>query len=274
MGRRLVSFILILILAYSILVVYVYFKQDSMLYFPQEEIGQTPGDYDLEYEDVTLLTKDRIHVSGWYVPANHERAVILFCHGNAGNISHRLDSIKMFNSLGLSVLIYDYRGYGRSGGKPSEKGTYRDSEAAWDYLVNEKKYSPEAIILFGRSLGGAIAVETAFKKDPGALIIESSFTSVPDLGKDLYPWLPVRLLSKFRYSTIDKIGLIKSPKLIIHSPDDEIVPFTHGRTLFERAVPPKEFLQIRGGHNDGFLISGDRYSEGMSAFLEKYFDGS
>jgi fermentation-respiration switch protein FrsA (DUF1100 family) len=273
MGRRLASFIIILLIAYAVIVIFVYFKQDSMLFFPQKEMWQTPKDYHLEYEELNLLTKDGININGWYIPAEQEKAAMLFCHGNAGNISHRLDSIKIFNSLGLSVLIFDYRGYGRSGGKPSEKGSYNDGEAGWDYLVQAKKYSPESIVVFGRSLGGAIAAEIALRKDPGALIIESSFTSVPDMGKVLYPWLPVKLLSKFRYATIDKVNAIPSPKLIIHSPDDDIIPYKQGTALYEQASQPKVFLEIKGGHNDGFIIAGERYIEGLSAFLKTYLSG-
>jgi fermentation-respiration switch protein FrsA (DUF1100 family) len=252
-----------------VVLVTVYFKQDGMFYFPEKDIWQTPKDISLGYEEIYFTTKDKITISGWYIPAENEKGVILFCHGNAGNISHRLDSIKIFNSLNLSVLIFDYRGYGKSEGKPSESGTYLDAEAAWDYLVDVKQKSPEKIILFGRSLGGAVAAEIALRKNPAGLIIESSFTSVPDIGKKFYPLLPIKLISKFRYSTIDKIGLIKCPKLIIHSPEDEIIPFEHGKHLYEKASSPKEFLEIKGGHNEGFLISGNTYNAGLKRFLDR-----
>ena len=248
--------------------------QDRLLYVPEREIRQTPKDIGLDYEDIYIMTKDKITVTGWYIPAENEEGVILFCHGNAGNISHRLESISIFNSLGLSVLIFDYRGYGRSEGKPSEKGTYLDVEAAWDHLVKTRKKSANKIILFGRSLGAAIAANIALKRKPAGLIIESSFLSVPEIGKKYYPWLPVRLLSKFDYSTISKIQSITCPKFIIHSPDDEIIPFEHGRTLFKKAVHPKEFLQIKGGHNEGFLISGALYREGLKRFVNYCLKGN
>lgn len=249
--------------------VLMYFKQESMLYFPDKEIHETPKNIGLQYEEIAFKTEDGVSISGWYIPAEKGRGVILFCHGNAGNISHRLESIKIFHSLDLSVLIFDYRGYGKSEGRPTEKGTYRDAEAAWDYLVNVKKKSPGKIILFGRSLGGAVAAELALRRNPAGLIIESSFKSVPDLGQKFYPWLPVRLLSRFEYSTIDKVALIKCPKLIVHSPGDEIVPFDQGKAIYGKASPPKDFLEITGGHNEGFLMSGSAYTEGLERFLEK-----
>jgi fermentation-respiration switch protein FrsA (DUF1100 family) len=260
---------IILVFFYLVILVAVYIKQDSMLYFPEKEIWQTPKDISLEYEEIFFTTKDEIIISGWYIPAENEKGVLIFCHGNAGNISHRLDSIKNFNKLGLSVLIFDYRGYGKSDGKPSERGTYLDAAAAWEYLINVKHKSPENIILFGRSLGAAIAAETALRNNPAGLIIESAFTSVPDMGKKFYPWLPVKLISKFKYSTVDKINLIKCPKLIIHSSQDEVIPFEHGKLLFESASKPKDFLEIKGDHNEGFLLSGNIYINGLRKFLDE-----
>ena len=270
MVKTLISIGIILFLSYSLILVIVYFRQERMLYFPEKEIWQTPDTISLKYDEIYFKTKDGLNISGWYIPAENEKGVLLFCHGNAGNISHRVDSIKIFNSLNLSVLIFDYRGYGKSEGKPSEFGTYLDAEAAWDYLVNVKRKSPESIILFGRSLGGAVAAELAMTKKSAALIIESCFTSVPDLGKTFYPWLPIKLLSKFKYSTIDKIGSINCPKLIIHSPEDEIISFRHGEMLYEKAFQPKDFVKIKGGHNEGFLLSGKTYSDGIKMFLEKH----
>jgi fermentation-respiration switch protein FrsA (DUF1100 family) len=259
-----------LVLVYVLLIAYVYVKQGSMLYFPLKEIEATPLAIGLDYQEVTLRAKDGVDISAWYVPAENARGFVLFCHGNAGNISHRLDSIRIFHGLGLGVLIFDYRGYGRSKGSPDEEGTYRDAEAAWDYLVNPLHVAPEKIILFGRSLGSAVAAEMALRKHAGALIMESGFTSVPDLGSNFYPYLPVRLLSKYHYASIKKVGKIKIPKLFIHSPADEIVPYEQGRRLFESASEPKEFLQLTGGHNEGFLLSGESYIKGLKDFLSRY----
>jgi len=269
--RMLWIFFIGLISGYLILVAFVYARQGGMLYFPMKEIDQTPKSIGLNFEEITLRTKDGINISSWHIPAQNERGVVLFCHGNAGNISDRLDSIRIFHELNLSVLIFDYRGYGKSGGSPTEKGTYADAEAAWDYLINIMNVKPAKIIIFGRSLGSAVAAETALRHKAGALIIESGFTSVPDLGSKFYPYLPVKLISRYHYSTIDKVDRVDIPKLFIHSPQDEIIPFEHGTALFEKAIEPKEFLRITGGHNEGFLISGMTYINGLNSFISKYF---
>jgi fermentation-respiration switch protein FrsA (DUF1100 family) len=173
--------------------------------------------------------------------------VVLFCHGNAGNVSHRLDTLQFFRSLGLGTLIFDYRGYGRSDGSPSEKGTYRDAEAAWRHLVEQRQIPPERIVILGRSLGGAVAARLAADQRPGALVVESAFTSVPDLAARMFPVYPVHLLARIRYNTLKWIRRVHCPVLVVHSRDDEMIPFRHGRRLFEAAPEPKEFLELRGG---------------------------
>ena len=262
---------LLLIVAggYLLLVAFVYLQQGSMLYLPGipgRELDGTPDLVRLDYEDVTLETSDGIRIHGWYVPGESER-VLLYFHGNAGNISHRLYSIREFHDIGLSVFIIDYRGYGESAGKPTEQGLYRDGEAAWRYLVDERGVPPGNIVLFGRSLGGSVAAWLAAREVPGGLIVESSFTSVPDIGQDAYPWLPVRLLSRFQHATRDDVARTTCPVLVVHSRDDEIIPFHHGEAIFEAANEPKRFLEIRGGHNDGHAMSASEYREGMLGFL-------
>lgn len=269
--KRMIYVVIIgLVLGYLFLVGFVYIRQGSMLYYPSREIEATPGNIGLDFKEITLKTKDGINISAWYIPAERERGVLLFCHGNAGNISHRLDSIRIFHDLNLSVLIFDYRGYGKSKGSPTENGTYLDAESAWDYLVNVRHVKPEKVILFGRSLGSAIAAETAIRRKAGAIIIESGLTSIPDLGAKFFPHLPVRLISRYHYSTIDKVGMIDIPKLFIHSRQDELIPFEQGIRLFEKASAPKEFLQITGSHNEGFLTSGRVYTEGLDSFITKH----
>lgn len=258
---------------YGGLCAYVFFMQARLIYYPNmpsRTLTASPADIGLDYESITISTSDNVKLHGWFVPAQQERGVLLFFHGNAGNISHRLDSLEIFNKLGLSSLFIDYRGYGQSQGRVTEQGTYLDAEAAWQYLTRERNIAAENIVIAGRSLGGAIAAYLAARQDPGALILESTFTSVPDMGSHLYPILPVRLLSRFRYDTRESLTSVTCPVLVIHSPDDEIIPFVNGNKLFEAAGEPKSFLEIRGIHNDGFLISGKSYEDGLDKFLSTF----
>ena len=248
--------------------------QSHYVYYPERIISADPSNVGLEFKSVSFETEDRVKLSGWLIPSEGASGVILFCHGNAGNISHRLESIQIFHRLGLDIFIFDYRGYGRSEGRPSEIGTYRDAEAAWQYLVEERQVSPNRIVVFGRSLGGAVAAWLAHRHTPGALILESTFTSVPDIGAKLYPYLPVRLLSRYKYDTARYLDGVNCPVLIVHSREDEIMPFSHGQRLFERATEPKEFLEISGSHNEGFIMSGKHYEEGLNAFISMYLGAS
>lgn len=256
--------------SYLALVAFAYLTQAGMLYLPNlpgRELEATPQAVGLAYDDVTLETSDGIRVHGWFVPGASSR-VLLYFHGNAGNISHRLHSIRQFHDLGLSVFIIDYRGYGRSGGKPTETGLYRDAEAAWKYLTEERGVAAGDIIAFGRSLGGSVASLLAAERAPLALIVESSFTSVPDIGQEAYPWLPVRWLSRFRHATLEHVARSSLPVLVIHSRDDEIIPFHHGEAIFAAAGEPKTFLELRGGHNDAHMTAGTTYLDGLRRFLE------
>lgn len=250
---------------------WVYLRQDDMVYQPLADLVGAPADIGLEYEEAWLKTRDGVDIHGWFVPGQGAvRRVLLFCHGNAGNISHRLDSLKIFHDLDLSVFIFDYRGFGKSRGKPDEKGTYLDAEAAWEHLL-ARGYAPEEIVIFGRSLGGAVAAHLAAHlpagKDAAALILESTFTSLADVGAAFYPYLPVRLLTLHRYETIKHLRKVRCPVLVVHSADDELIPMAHAQALFAAAPNPLTFLEISGGHNHGFLISGQHYIEGLRAFL-------
>ncbi len=268
MRKLLKSFIAIAVLAYLGLCAYYYLAQGGMIYHPSTRLTATPQQIGLHYESVILTTADGLAISAWFVPAPEARATVLFCHGNAGNISDRLDSIRIMHTLGLNVLIFDYRGFGQSQGEPDEQGTYADADAAWDYLVSARKIPPRGILIFGRSLGSAVAAETAVRHpDAGGLILESGFTSIADMGRQIVPYLPVELLVRHRYETIKKVGRIAMPKLIIHSPDDEVVPFQQGLEIYQKAAIPKTFLQILGGHNSGFLKSGKIYTEGLDRFI-------
>jgi alpha-beta hydrolase superfamily lysophospholipase len=258
-----------LVLVYLVLLVFLYFRQKHFLYFPLKELEATPQDIGLPFKEVNLKTSDDCQIHGWFIGDQKAKDVVLFYHGNAGNISHRLDSIDIFYRLGFNVFIFDYRGYGRSEGDPSEEGTYLDSEAAWQYLVNKEKIPPKQIILFGRSLGGAIAACQATKVKAKCIILESTFTSVPDFGARIYPFLPIRWISKFLYDTRANLKHIDIPVLIIHSQDDELIPFSYGKQLYKAANQPKELLILTGSHNEGFLESERIYKKGLKTFLSK-----
>lgn len=240
------------------------------LYFPTRPIEATPREIGLAYEEVRLTTADGVRISGWYIPAAPpapRRRAVLFFHGNAGNISHRLQTIAVFHDLGLDTLIIDYRGYGRSGGRPSEKGLYLDAEAAYDWLRARPETDPGAIVAFGRSLGGAVAIELARRRRLSALIVESAFASTAEIGGEVLPFLPVRLLVTQRFDSIGKVGSIRVPKLFLHGVDDEIIPFSHGERLFAAAAEPKRFVALAGGHNDAFMLPENDYPEVLRAFI-------
>lgn len=264
------TIIVIVVSVYIVFVIILWLFQSRLVYFPQREITMTPDHIRLSYEEVGFEASDGVKLSGWFIPAENSRGVVLFCHGNAGNISHRLESILVFNRLYLDVFIFDYRGYGRSESKPAEQGTYLDAEAAWDYLVENRQADPAGIVIFGRSLGGAVASWLAKRRTPGALIVESTFTSIPDIGAEAYPFLPVRLMSRFDYSTVDYIHDVTCPILIVHSRDDELISFNHGLKIFEASNEPKDLLEISGSHNDGFLISAEKYEDGLNHFISRY----
>jgi alpha-beta hydrolase superfamily lysophospholipase len=266
----------ILAAAYGGLALLVYIFQSRLVFYPgiEREISATPSQIGLPYEDIRLTTSDGISLHGWYIPAPQPRGTVLFLHGNAGNISHRLDSVQMFHRLGYSTLIFDYRGYGNSSGKPTEQGTYRDAEAAWRYLIDQLHIPSCRIVLFGESLGGAVAAWLAAtpRDKPAALVIASGFTSVPDLGQQLYPYLPIRWLARIRYNTRVYLHSVHVPVLIAHSPQDDIVPFEHGRALFAAANPPKQFLELAGGHNDGFIFMRESWVKTLGYFLGEQTD--
>ena len=264
------KFILLLITSYGLLVAVVYVMQGRMLYLPNmpgRALTVTPSDVGMEYQDVSIETGDGVTLHGWFIVGRSAR-VLLFFHGNAGNISHRLDSIRQFHDLGLSVLIIDYRGYGQSGGRTTEKGIYRDADAAWRYLTMDRGVSASEIVIFGRSLGASAASWLATHHQPSALIVESSFTSIPDIAQELYPWLPVRWLSRLSHATRDYVRDVRCPVLVAHSRDDEIIPFHHGETIFASANEPRTLLTLRGTHNDAFLLDEHAYIEGLQIFLD------
>ncbi|MBU4311518.1 MAG: alpha/beta hydrolase [Candidatus Omnitrophica bacterium] len=230
------------------------------------EITANPQSVGLPYEEVYFETSDNKRLNGWFIAHHKAKSTLIFCHGNAGNISHRLEKLSMFYNLGLNLFIFDYRGYGKSQGRPCESGLYKDAKAAYDYLIRERRVTKEGIILYGESIGGIVAIDLAQNKDIGALITEETFTSIKDMSGIAYPFFPYFIFSS-RFDAFSKIKNVGCPKLIIHSIDDEIIPFRLGEKLFAAARPPKKFLQIRGGHNSAFLESEEQFKEGIKSFL-------
>ena len=270
--QRFGRFLFSLLKIYIVLVVVILLFQSKLMYVPFSTLSETPQTYHLAYEDVTFTASDGVTLNGWFLPADKPRGVVLLCHGNAGNISHRLPLLSVLNLMDLSVFIFDYRGYGLSEGSPNEEGTYLDAEAAWNYLVDARKISPEKIILMGRSMGGSIAAHLAGEHTPAVFILESAFTSVKDLAAEKVWFLPVRWLIRYDYGTADYLSGIKCPILVIHSGEDEIIPVHHGQKLYELAPQLKQWLEISGSHNDGFFTSGQVYTAGIEKFLNEHMD--
>lgn len=273
MLRMLKTLVLILVLIYLVPLALLFLFQERLVHLPNvpgRELTATPERINLDYESVTIETGDGVALHGWYLPHETARGTLLFLHGNAGNIGHRLDSLELFHELGLTVLIIDYRGYGRSDGSPSEQGLKQDAEAALRYLQEEQDTALDEIVVFGRSLGGALAAHLAAREAVAGVILESSFTSVPDLAAELYPIYPVRWLARLRYDTRAALADSRTPVLVVHSPEDEIIPFAHGKRLYQAAPDPKQMLELRGDHNTGFLRHRELYLDGLDAFLSRH----
>ncbi|MDP2397665.1 MAG: alpha/beta hydrolase [Burkholderiales bacterium] len=256
--------------AWVIVVAWVWLTQDRMVYFPQvgRDNPATPAAVGLRFEDLRLQTEDGETLAAWWVPAPAEkvRGAVLLLHGNAGSVADRIMYLPHFAAMGYGVLLIDYRGYGQSSGSPSEEGTYADARTAWRWL-NERGFAAGDIVLVGESLGGAVAAELAARVQPRALLLLSTFTSVNDLGGELYPWLPVRLLSRFRYDTLQGVTDYRGPVLVVHSRDDEIVPFAHGQRLRAAAGARGQLLELRGGHNDAFVFGKPEQVAAVAEFL-------
>jgi fermentation-respiration switch protein FrsA (DUF1100 family) len=328
MRRMLGELLIPLGIAYGAVLVLVFVFQSQLVFFPGtgREVVVTPQSYGLGFETVEIRTTDGETLQAWWVPAEGARGTVLFFHGNAGNISHRLDYLRMFNRLRYSTLIVDYRGYGKSTGTPSEEGTYRDAEAAWDYLRHARLAQPRDVVIAGESLGAAVATRLAAEKSltpappsltpaplpsgegrleipfprrgeghgmgegegrleipfprmgeghgmgegPRAVVLFSTFTSATDLGAEVYWFLPVRLLSRIGYDNRENLKRIRAPVFIAHSRDDDIVPYAHGKRLYEAANEPKTFLEMRGGHNDGFIFTRPEWVAQLGAFLDRH----
>lgn len=274
--KRLKPFLIVslgvLVLGYLATGAFLYLLQDELLFFPGPPPVESPEDVGLEYSDVWLTSPDEVRLHGWWFPVVGGRGVVLVAHGNAGNIGRRLFLVQAFQAMGLAVMLFDYRGYGNSEGTPSESGLYLDAETFYDHLIEEKGFEHDQVVLFGKSLGGGVVIELAGRRPCAGLITEGAFTSLPDMAATLYPWFPVRLLSRNQFANIEKVGSLDQPYLLLHSPEDEVVPFDQAERLFAAAKTPKYFVETSGSHNSGGLMYPAPYVDQVKSFLKATLD--
>ena len=246
------------------------FLERTFVCFPERAHDGRPEDYGLTARDLYFMTRDRVKLHGWLFSSDPQAPCLLWCHGNAGNISHRLDNIARLQAAGINVFIFDYRGYGKSAGSLSEEGFYRDGEGAWETLVREG-VSPSRIVLFGRSLGCAMAADLATRVPAAGLILESGFPHLGAMAKVHYPFVFSERLLSGRFDAISRLKRIKMPVLVVHGDRDTVVPIALGRRLYEAAPEPKEWYEIKGAdHNDTYLAGGDNYFRKLRETLSRW----
>ena len=238
------------------------------LYYPTSKIEYTPDDINLKYSDFEIQLKSGPTITGWIIPSESSKGFLIFCHGNGGNISHRIETIGFFNKLDITVAIFDYPGYGKSSGKPNESNLFESAGAVYKMLQDKYGMKSEECIIYGRSLGGAVAVDLASHVSTAGLIVESGFSSTIQMGKEIFPFLPAKLIISQPFDSISKIPKITAPKLIMHSRKDEIIPYHHGEDLYRAASEPKIFLEISGTHNDGYEYRGKEYAKSLKEFID------
>ena len=267
-ARKWVKPLLLVALALALLYGGVVLFEDRFIYFPERSVGATPAGAGLAYEDVFFRTEDGVRIHGWFVPGGGDALTLLWFHGNGGNLGHRVETLELLHDeLGVDVLMIDYRGYGRSEGRPSEEGLHLDARAALETLLGRRGQDASRVVLFGQSLGAAVAVRLATETEVGAVILEAAFTSIPDLARELYGGLPVGALLRTRFDSEARIARLDVPVLLLHGERDEIVPLEMGERLFAAAREPKHFEVITGArHNDVYLAEG--YADALRGFLE------
>jgi fermentation-respiration switch protein FrsA (DUF1100 family) len=259
--------LLVPLVLYALVCAGVALEQGKLVWFPGPPPAGTPADHGLAYDELRLVAADGVAIHAWRVrnptPA---RAVVIVCHGNAGNVESRIPLARAFLAMECDVVLFDYRGYGASSGAPTEEGTYLDAEAAWTW-ARSAGFAPERIVAYGESLGGAVAIELARRHPVAAVVVEDTFTSLRDMGARFYPWLPVGLVLRIRYDSIAKIGALGVPVMVVHSRGDDLVPFELGQRLFAAAQGPKRFLETEGGHNAGGFATRPAWCAEVRTFL-------
>jgi fermentation-respiration switch protein FrsA (DUF1100 family) len=265
--------LVLVLIAYLGLLLLLRLNESRLIYFPgpERKLVAPPAHLGLPVQRVQFEAEDGIRLVSWVIPAEAggQGFWLLVCHGNAGNLSQfgRPDHYAGLRQLGLGLMAFDYRGYGESEGSPSEEGVYKDASAAYRYLREQLGVPPERIVIFGHSLGSAVAVDLASRVPHAGLIVEGALTSALERGAELYPYIPVRWIGRSRFASIEKISRVTGPKLFLHARGDEVIPIAHGRRLFDAASPPKTFVELDGGHGDAFDVDSGRYFGAIQRFL-------
>ncbi|MFA5167929.1 MAG: alpha/beta hydrolase [Candidatus Omnitrophota bacterium] len=267
------SFKIVLITLAIIIVVakiLILFTEERKLYRPDDMVFLTPRNVEIPYEDIYFNTKDHQSLNGWFVPSKGAKITILYCQGRSSNLSDTVPFIKFFHEMGLNVFAFDYRGFGNSSGKPSEQGLYKDVEAAYDYLITRKDIDKDKIVVYGKSLGGPVATHLCLKRKLAALILEGCFPSLKTYVGDIGGFLPTEWLVSEKFDAVSRVKKIKIPKLIVHGMDDEVISFSEGRLLYNKAALPKEFLSFNGGHDDNIYLTSEAYKDKLEEFFQDY----
>lgn len=264
---------------YALVCLVFYLLQEKLVFAPAPPPQRDPSSLGFSFQNLELATDDGARVHAWWIPSQDARGetkmrgAVLVCHGNAGNIERRLGLAEVFARHGFGVLLFDYRGYGKSRGRPTEAGAYADAERAHAFLVREAGFTAREVVIFGESLGGAVGIELALRRPSAGLVVENTFTSIPDIGAQRYPWIPVRWLARVRFDSAAKMQRLQVPLLVVHSPDDEVVPIAHGKLLFERASEPKEFIETRGVHSAGGFLQTKEWRDRVCTFVDRALAG-
>jgi uncharacterized protein len=269
--RVLLSLALVVVVVVAVLTLGLMLMESRMIYYPARALDTTPAARGWAFEDLRLEASDGVGIHGWFIPAppgaSAAAPTVLFLHGNAGNVSHRLEKLAILRDLGAAVLIVDYRGYGQSGGSPHERGLYRDARAAYDHLARQRGIEPGAIVLYGESLGSAVAMQLAAEVPVGGVVLEAAFTSIADVGQAMYPFLPVRWVVRHRFDTLAKVPRTRAPLLILHGRGDEFFPLRHAERLAAAAGSRARLVVLRGSHNEAFLQDESTYRRALGEFL-------